>query len=141
MRGLRKLTDDMFDTMDAVAGVGLAAPQVGVSLRVIVVDADDVRMAVINPEIVKTSGEVIEDEEGCLSHSLYYGPVKRYQSVVVKGRSLEGKAIRIRADDLLARVFQHEIDHLNGTLFLDLMEDPAQLYRVEPESEPDPGDS
>ena len=137
MRGLRKLTDDMFDTMDAAAGVGLAAPQVGVPLRVIVVHADEKRMAVVNPEIVKTSEEAIEDEEGCLSYSSYYGPVKRYQSVVVKGRSPEGKKIRIRAEDLLARVFQHEIDHLDGVMFVDRLEDPEQLYRVEPESEAD----
>ncbi len=136
-RGLRKLTELMFATMDAASGVGLAAPQIGVSLRVIVVDADEVRMAVVNPEIVKTSEEVMLDEEGCLSHSSYYGLVNRYQSVVVKGRSLEGKEIRIRATDLLARVFQHEIDHLNGSLFLDHLEDPEQLHRVEPESELD----
>lgn len=137
MRGLRKLTDKMFVTMDAASGIGLAAPQIGVSLRVIVVDADEVRMALVNPEIVKTSEESILDEEGCLSYSSYYGLVNRYQSVVVKGRSLEGKEIRIRATDLLARVFQHEIDHLDGTLFLDRLEDPDQLRRVEPESEPD----
>ncbi len=137
MRGLRKLTDRMFATMDAASGVGLAAPQIGVSLRVIVVNAEDVRMAVVNPEIVKTSEETILDEERCLSHSTYYGLVNRYQSVVVKGRSLEGKEIRIRANDLLARVFQHEIDHLDGTLFLDHLEDPEQLYRVEPDTELD----
>lgn len=137
MRGLRKLTDRMFATMDAASGVGLAAPQIGVSLRVIVVNTEDVRMAVVNPEIVKTSEETILDEEGCLSHSTYYGLVNRYQSVVVKGRSLEGKEIRIRANDLLARVFQHEIDHLDGKLFLDHLEDPEQLYRVEPDTELD----
>ena len=119
------------------SGVGLAAPQIGVSLRVIVVNAEEMRMAVVNPEIVKTSEETILDEEGCLSHSTYYGLVNRYQSVVVKGRSLEGKEIRIRANDLLARVFQHEIDHLDGKLFLDHLEDPEQLYRVEPDSELD----
>ena len=69
MRGLRKLTDDMFATMEDASGVGLAAPQVGVPLRVIVVDADEVRMALVNPEIVKTSEETILDEEGCLSYS------------------------------------------------------------------------
>ena len=74
MRGLRKLTDKMFATMDAAAGIGLAAPQIGVSLRVIVVDADEVRMALVNPEIVKTSEVSILDEEGCLSYSSYYGP-------------------------------------------------------------------
>ena len=135
MRGLRKLTDKMFATMDAASGVGLAAPQIGVSLRVIVVDADDVRMALVNPEIAKTSEETILDEEGCLSYSSYYAPIERYESIVVKGRSLEGKDIRIRATDLLARVFQHEIDHLNGTLFLDHLEDPEQLHRVDPETE------
>jgi len=137
MRGLRKLTDKMFATMDAASGIGLAAPQIGVSLRVIVVDADEVRMAVVNPEIVRTSEESVLDEEGCLSYSSYYGPVNRYQSVVIKGRSLEGKEVRIRATDLLARVFQHEIDHLDGILFLDRLDDPDQLRRVEPETELD----
>lgn len=132
-RGLRKLTDDMFETMDNASGVGLAAPQIGVLLRVIVVDADEVRMALVNPEIVKTSEETVLDEEGCLSHSGYFGPVTRYQSVVVKGRSLEWKDVRIRATDLLARAFQHEIDHLNGTLFLDHLESPDQLRRSDPE--------
>lgn len=132
-RGLRKLADDMFDTMENAAGVGLAAPQIGVSLRVIVVDADDVRMALVNPEIVKTSDETILDEEGCLSHSGYFGPITRYQSVVVKGRSLEWKEVRIRANDLLARVFQHEIDHLNGTLFLDHLESLDLLQRSDAE--------
>lgn len=133
MRGLRKLTDRMFETMEAASGVGLAAPQIGESLRVIVVDADEVRMAVINPEIVKTSEETILDEEGCLSHASYFGMVNRYQSVVVRGRSLEGKTIRIRATDLLARVFQHEIDHLDGTLFLDHLADPTELRRADPD--------
>ncbi len=137
MRGLRQLTDKMFATMEGASGVGLAAPQIGVSLRVIVVDADEVRMALLNPEIVKTSEETILDEEGCLSYATYYGPVERFQSVVVKGRSLEWKKVRIRATDLLARVFQHEIDHLNGTLFLDRLTDPEQLRRAEPETELD----
>ena len=137
MRGLRKLTDDMFATMEDASGVGLAAPQVGVPLRVIVVDADEVRMALVNPEIVKTSEETILDEEGCLSYFSYYGPVSRYQSVVVKGRSLEWKKVRIRAEDLLARVFQHEIDHLNGTLFVDRVEDPEEIRRADPEAEPE----
>ena len=136
MRGLRRLADDMFATMDDAEGVGLAAPQIGVPLQLIVVDAEDVRMALVNPEIVKTSDVAIVDEEGCLSHSGFYGPVSRYQSVVVKGRSLEWKKVRIRANDLLARVFQHEIDHLNGTLFLDRLDDPSQLQMVEADDEP-----
>ncbi len=137
MRGLRKLADDMFATMDDAEGVGLAAPQIGVPLQVIVVDAEDVRMAIVNPEIVKTSELMIEDDEGCLSYAGYFGPVSRFQTVVVKGRSLEWKKVRIRANDLLARVFQHEIDHLNGTLFLDHVADPEQLQMVEADQEPD----
>jgi peptide deformylase len=135
MRGLRQLTERMFATMDAASGVGLAAPQIGVSLRVIVVDADEVRMELVNPEIVKHSDETILDEEGCLSLTSYFGPVERYQSVVVKGRSLEWKQVRIRATDLLARVFQHEIDHLNGTLFVDHLEDPEQLRHADLDEE------
>lgn len=134
---VQQLIDDMLDTMRAAPGVGLAAPQVRVPLRVIVVEAEGQTYAVINPELVKSKGEVLDDE-GCLSVPHWYGPVARAQQVIVKGRDRAGKEVRIRADDFIARIFQHEIDHLEGVLFVDRMADRSQLRYVEPEQEPVP---
>ncbi|MGH2350494.1 MAG: peptide deformylase [Chloroflexota bacterium] len=128
----RRLIDDMIETMRAAPGVGLAAPQVGVPLRVIVLEHEDQLFVVINPEIVKRSGEET-DEEGCLSAPHWQGPVTRATSLVVKGRDRDGKEVRIKAEDWLARILQHEIDHLEGTLFLDRVQDRSQIHWVEPE--------
>ena len=131
---VRRLIDDMIETLRDAPGVGLAAPQVGVPLRVIVVEYEDQLHTVINPEIVKSSGTVTDDE-GCLSAPHWQGPVTRATNVVVKGRDRDGKEVRIKAEGWLARIFQHECDHLEGTLFLDRVHDRSQLHWVEPESE------
>lgn len=117
---VRKLADDMFDTMYAAKGIGLAAPQVGRSERLAVVDVDDQRFALINPEIVWEEGSE-RSEEGCLSIPDIYGDVDRAQRVLVRALDLEGKQIEIEATDLLARCLQHEIDHLHGRLFIDYL--------------------
>lgn len=130
---IQKLTQDMVDTMRAAPGMGLAAPQVGVVLRVIVVGLPEQEaLAMINPEVVKKSGEQVV-EEGCLSIPGYCGEVKRSLSVVVKGRDRTGKEIRIKAKELLAQVLEHEIDHLNGVLYVDRLESPDKLRKVEQE--------
>ncbi len=129
---LHKLIDNMVETMHDADGVGLAAPQIAVSQRVIVVrlpageDAEEkfgeqagVLYEVVNPEIIKTSNEEVEGVEACLSIPGYYGTVDRKTQVVIRGADRDGKEIRIKAYDWLARVFQHEIDHLDGVLYID----------------------
>jgi peptide deformylase len=112
------LIKDMGETMYAANGVGLAAPQVGESIRVIVVDPGDGLIAVVNPVITAGSGEDIE-VEGCLSIPGVSGYVQRFARVEVDGLNEKGRPIRIQADGLLARILQHEIDHLDGILFID----------------------
>lgn len=122
---LQRLIDDMFDTMRAASGVGLAAPQVNVLWRVIVVEyaqddgVEPERYAVVNPKLVYVSPETEVGTEGCLSIPGVFGEVVRPRSVVVRGQDRFGRPITIRAHGWLARIFQHEIDHLNGILFLD----------------------
>ncbi len=121
--GLRAFADDLMASMYAHNGVGLAAPQVGRSLRVIAVDASEARdgsqaFALVNPEIVEREGK-IAGEEGCLSIPGVTGDVERHARVVVEGLTPEGEPRRIEGTELLARVLQHEIDHLNGVLFID----------------------
>ena len=130
---LQSLIDDMIETMRAAPGVGLAAPQVDVSLRVIVVEyAEPVDegetpepaklYAVVNPEIVRQSDQLVTGTEGCLSIPGLVGDVERPEAVTVRGLNRHGSTMRIKADGWLARIFQHEIDHLNGVLFTDLTE-------------------
>jgi peptide deformylase len=133
---VRKLAGDMIETMHAASGVGLAAPQVGVSLRVIVIglpEEDD--FVLINPEIVRRSGERLVTE-GCLSIPGYFGEIKRAQRVTVKGKDLSGKEIRIKAEELRAQALEHEIDHINGVLYIDHLESDEKLHRIEPEITP-----
>jgi peptide deformylase len=130
---IRKLIDDMVETMVAAPGVGLAANQVGVALRVIVVKTDANLYSLVNPEMVKATGEQV-GLEGCLSIPGYVGEVKRAQRVVVRGLNRHGKTVRIKGDDLLARAFQHEIDHINGVLFIDRLTSLDTLRKVEPEN-------
>ncbi|MDD2433546.1 MAG: peptide deformylase [Clostridia bacterium] len=117
-----KLLDNLKDTLYATEnGVGLAAPQIGVSKRVIVVDVDDDLYELINPEIVQAEGSVI-DTEGCLSVPDVIGDVTRAEKVLVKALNRQGEELEIWAEGLLARVFQHETDHLEGILFIDKAE-------------------
>jgi peptide deformylase len=131
---IQKLIENMLETVRAAPGrAGLAAPQVGTSLRVIVIDIPGAENVVlINPEIVKCSGERLVTE-GCLSVPGYYGEIKRAESVTAKGRDASGKEIRIKAEELLAQALEHEIDHLNGILYIDHLESQDKLYKVEDE--------
>jgi peptide deformylase len=115
---VRRLVDDMFETMDAAKGIGLAANQVGVSRRVAVVDVDGDRFAMIDPQIVEAEGRAVA-EEGCLSIPDIYGDVSRPDRVVVEALDPSGKRYRKEAVGLKARAIQHEIDHLDGILFFD----------------------
>jgi len=124
--------DDMIQTMQQANGVGLAAPQVGISLRVIVLQIPGQEpIALINPEIVKRIGEQ-EVTEGCLSVPGYYGEIKRSAEVTVKGKDRRGKVVRIKATGLMAEALEHEIDHLNGVLYIDHIESPEKLHKVQP---------
>lgn len=119
---LRALVTDLYETMHAYLGVGLAANQVGVAQRVIVVDprATDMKpLGIVNPVIVAAADEVDRGEEGCLSIPGLKDIVERAASVIVEGMDADGKPLRIEADGLLARVLQHEVDHLDGVLFVD----------------------
>jgi len=130
---IQRLIGNMIETMHSSGGVGLAAPQVGVPLRVIVIgipEGEDITL--INPKIVRRTGERVVTE-GCLSIPGYFGEIKRAQSVRVKGRDLSGKEIRIKAEELLAQALEHEIDHLNGVLYIDHLESTDKLYKIEPE--------
>jgi peptide deformylase len=122
---LQHLIDDMIDTMYAAPGIGLAAPQVGISLRLFVVDVTSGRdvkalQTYINPEIVTAEGR-LREEEGCLSVVGVAGVTPRAERVVLRGMNREGNAIEVEADGLLARALQHEMDHLDGMLFFDRM--------------------
>jgi peptide deformylase len=119
---LEQLSDDMFASMYAAQGVGLAAPQIGKSIRLAVVDVTagknpEAKIVLVNPEIIHAEGEVRE-EEGCLSVPGFRGYVMRPQFVTVRAQNLKGETFEIRGENLLARAFCHEIDHLNGILFL-----------------------
>jgi peptide deformylase len=134
---VQKLIDDMIDTMHEANGVGLAAPQVGIPLRIVTIclpEEDAEEIILINPEIIKKSGER-EVDERCLSVPGYTGKVKRAVNVTTKARDANWKEIRIKADGLLAQALEHEIDHLNGILFVDHVESPDKLVKNEPETE------
>ena len=134
---IRRLIDDMVATMQQQGGVGLAAPQIGVSLRVVVIQLpDEEPFALVNPEIVKRSGER-EVVEGCLSVPGYAGDIKRSVSVTIKGWDRRGKPVRIKATGLQAQALEHELDHLNGVLFVDHVESPDRLRRVGTEAQAD----
>jgi peptide deformylase len=142
---VRRLADDMVDTMRVAPGVGLAANQVGVLHRVITVEyAEEPEQTpeegapppapalyvLINPEITRTSREKITGIEGCLSVPGFAGEVERHVEVVVKGYNVQGSPVRIKAKGWLARIFQHEIDHLNGILYIDRAK---KVWEIKPE--------
>jgi peptide deformylase len=132
---IEKLIDEMLETMPAVSGVGLAAPQVGVSLQLAVIGLpEEEPIVLVNPEIIKKSGERMV-EEGCLSVPGYRGEITRAEVVTVKGRDRRGKEFRIKASGLLAQALEHEIDHLGGILYIDHLESPDKLFRIEPDEE------
>lgn len=124
--GVIRVLDNMVDTLYAFDGVGLAAPQIGVSKRMIVVDPGDQLMELINPEIIEADGEQTA-REGCLSIPDMVGVVKRAARVVVRGMNRHGETVEIEANDLVARAFQHEIDHLDGVLFTDKAQDVRRV--------------
>ena len=128
---IQRLMDDLAETMLAAPGAGLAAPQIGVSLRVAVIKGDDNQIwALANPEIVKSDGVQV-GYEGCLSYPGWVGEVARHETVVVKGRNRRGKEVRIKSSGFTARAFQHEIDHLDGILFTDRLTSLDTLRRVD----------
>ena len=128
---IKKLIADMLETTHANPNrVGLAAPQIGVSLRVIVIvipETEDIIM--VNPEIVRRNGERLVTE-GCLSVPGYYSEIRRAESVTAKGRDQNGREVRIKAEGLLAQALEHEIDHLNGTVYIDHLETMDELKKV-----------
>ncbi|HEX6387716.1 MAG TPA: peptide deformylase [Anaerolineae bacterium] len=141
---LQKLIDDMIETMRSANGVGLAAPQVGRPLRLAVIESlpkvdeegneiEDSRelFVIINPEIVAESRDMVDGIEGCLSIPGYVGEVARHQSVRVRGQDRTGKKTRWRLNGWTARIFQHEIDHLNGVLYIDRLTAPENFWTEE----------
>jgi peptide deformylase len=145
-KNLHMLIDDMVETMREAPGVGLAAPQIGLSERIIVIeyyereedeekeDAPKKVWAVLNPEIIKASEEKLMGVEGCLSIPGLVGEVERHAAVHVKGMNRHGKPTKIKAEGWLARIFQHEIDHLNGVLFTDRA---TRVWKPQDEVEPE----
>lgn len=139
-KDLQTLIDDMIDTMREAPGVGLAAPQVGVSQRVIVVEYGDDEneeapkklFALVNPEIVSGSDEIVEGLEACLSIPRIQGEVERHEKLVIKAINRQGKPVKIKLSGWLARIFQHEIDHLDGVLFTDRA---TRAWRVKEDEE------
>jgi peptide deformylase len=121
-RTLARLADDMIETMHEAPGVGLAAPQVGRSIRLIVLDIGDGPRALVNPILSQLHGEQL-GEEGCLSVPGLYFPVKRAMNARADGFDVDGKAVVIEGEGLLARVLQHEVDHIDGVLFIDRLSD------------------
>lgn len=133
---MQKLIDDMFETMYYAHGVGLAAPQIGKSIRLAVIgippeeeEGEVKEYVLVNPEIIKKEGERVL-EEGCLSVPGYRGEIKRAVTVTMKALDRNGKAYRMKADGLLAEAIEHEIGHLNGELYIDLLEGPDKLFEL-----------
>jgi peptide deformylase len=126
---LHRLLDDMLETMRDAPGVGLAANQIGIPLQVAVIEVDERITELVNPQVVKGSGEQL-DWEGCLSIPGYVAEVARHEKVTVKARDRHGREFRVKGTELFARALQHEIDHLNGGLYIDTLESLDELVRV-----------
>lgn len=129
---LHKLLDDMADTMYDADGVGLAAPQIGILKRVIVMDCGEGLIEMVNPEIIDFTGEQFDYPEGCLSIPGLRGDVRRHKWLKLRAHDRDGNFFEMEADDLLSRCAQHEIDHLNGVLFIDVAE---KVYPISEEEE------
>jgi peptide deformylase len=131
---IKELAEDMIETMHKFDGVGLAAPQVGILKRIIVIDLyeEGTQFVLINPVIVKEKGEQLVDE-GCLSFPNQFGKVKRPKEVEVVALDINGKKVRVKGKDLLAQALAHEIDHLDGKVFVDIVE-PGTLETITPEN-------
>jgi peptide deformylase len=135
----QKLIDDMIETMHTAHGLGLAAPQVGVSQRVAVVEIEQKEdvpgsgmiYTLINPEVIKQSDETWQNQEGCLSIPGWRGDVERPMKITVKALDREGKRVKLDVEGWVARAFMHEIDHLDGILFIDKLAAPDRIWRVE----------
>jgi peptide deformylase len=141
-RYLHELLDDMTETMRAAPGVGLAAPQVGIALQACVIEVAGQVHELMNPRIVRTNGDE-RDLEGCLSLPGYYAYVTRREKVWVVAQNRHGKKIKVAGTGLLARALQHEIDHLNGKLFIDYLDSMDELIPVSQlseEAEPEEGE-
>jgi peptide deformylase len=144
---IKKLARDMIETLHSKPGLGLAAPQISKNLRLIIIEsrglprangeiADVIPLTIlINPEIIKCSQKKVETDEGCFSVPNVFGPVTRPEKIKVKALNLRGKKIYINASSLLARVIQHEIDHLDGIVFIDLVKDKSRLKELKPDQE------
>ncbi|HEU5325690.1 MAG TPA: peptide deformylase [Candidatus Limnocylindria bacterium] len=126
---LHRLLEDMLETMRDAPGVGLAANQIGVPLQVAVIEVDGKVTELVNPQVVKSSGEQT-DWEGCLSIPGFVAEVTRAAKVTVKARDRHGKEFRVKGEELFARALQHEIDHLNGSLYIDYLDSLEELVRV-----------
>lgn len=135
---IRRLVDDLIESMVAAQGVGLAAPQIGVGLRVVVIGMpDEEPFALINPTIARRSGERRLEAEGCLSVPGYRGAITRSTSVTVKALDIDGKPIRIKAENnLLAQALEHEVDHVNGVLYVDRLDSPGDLVKLDAQGMP-----
>jgi peptide deformylase len=135
-KSICKLVDDMIETMEDAPGVGLAAPQIGIPLRIVVIGLPEKEpMCLINPKVVRKSGERTV-EEGCLSLPGWVADVKRSEKVTVVAQDKTGKEVRIKGDKLLAQALEHEIDHLNGIIYIDYLESPDMLRKVKPKPAP-----
>lgn len=131
----KKLIADMFETMEVARGAGLAAPQIGLSIRLFVAEYEGERIALFNPEIVKREGSVL-GTEGCLSIPGYIGEnIPRAEKITVKAQDYKGRQVRHELEGWFARIVQHEIDHLDGILYLDRLQRPEDLKELVPEEE------
>jgi peptide deformylase len=131
---LHRLLDDMLETMRDAPGIGLAANQIGVPLQVAIIELEGKVTELVNPQIVRASGEIV-DWEGCLSIPGFVAEVTRSAKVTVKAKNRHGKEFRVKGEELFARALQHEIDHLNGVLYIDYLESLEELVRVSEHSE------
>ena len=129
-KSLEPIIQDMIDTMHAAHGAGLAAPQIGIPLRLMVMEIEGQLTTLINPEIVKMQGEW-EPEEGCLSVPGYWANVKRAWAVTLKAKNRQGRDVRLKGEGFFGQALQHEVDHLDGILYVDRLESLDQLRKLE----------